>query len=146
MVPLLSQASSKERDPQPHDHWSSDFQAMLPPSCHFWSISPLHVSKNGLSCPGLDARHFPDTLKRKRNINLHEWHDLIKKSIYCLRQHLCLIEPLSPQSQAWFPPSPWHRTLVRIQIKHWLFDLSSTSFTGLDPLAASRQLSSLMIW
>ena len=66
-VPLLIQASSKvERDP--HDHWSSDFQAMLPPSCHFWFNSPLHVSKNGLSCPGLDARHFPDTLKRKSSI------------------------------------------------------------------------------
>ena len=47
----------------PFDHWTWDFQATLPPSCHFCSTSPLQVSRNGLSCPGLDARHFPDTLK-----------------------------------------------------------------------------------
>ena len=64
------------------------------------------------------------------------------------RHHLCLIELSSPLIQAWFPPSPWHLTLMTV-ISHskWVLEIlkNPTSFTGLVPLAASRQLSSLII-
>ena len=93
-----------------YNHWPSDFQAMLPPSCHLCCTSPLQVSKNGLSFPGSDARHFPDTLKRK------SYPKPLRFKIY----HLCLIEPPSPNTQAWLPPNPWHRTFAG-KIKDVLF-------------------------
>lgn len=93
-----------------YNHWPSDFQAMLPPSCHLCCTSPLQVSKNGLSFPGSDARHFPDTLKRK------SYPKPLRFKIY----HLCLIEPPSPNTHAWLPPNPWHRTFAG-KIKDVLF-------------------------
>lgn len=114
-----------------------DFQAMLPPSCHFCCTSPLQGSRNGLSFPGSDARHFPDTLKRK-SYPKHLWFKLNPSPMFDwapIPPHPGLV---TPQSMA-----P-HLDEKRLNISS--FRISLTSFTGLVPLAASRQLSSLMIW
>ena len=113
-----------------------DFQAMLPPSCHFCCTSPLQGSRNGLSFPGSDARHFPDTLKRK-SYPKHLWFKLNPSPMFDgapIPPHPGLV---TPQSMA-----P-HLDEKRLNISS--FRISLTSFTGLVPLAASRQLSSLMI-
>ena len=95
-------------------HWSSELQARLPPSCHLCRAAPLQGSRKGLSNPGSDARHFPDTLRSRRYIHM----------LNQIHHHLCLIELSSPLAQAWFPPSPWHLTLSTfISHSNWVLEI-----------------------
>ena len=124
-----------------HIHWSSELQARLPPSCHLCLAAPLQGSRKGLSNPASDARHFPDTLRSWRYT--HMLNQIHQKTLPV--PYWTILSPRPSLVSSKSMTSHLEHSYLSFRWRSQDCEKNPTSLTGLVPLAASRQLSSLII-